>query len=77
MRKALDGTGNQIEAEYVQQGNEPPGVIHVEKAKLCIYLQLGGTDLGNILRWQLPLRQNSADYRCERQRNQQKEGKLK
>lgn len=63
MRQALDGTGDQIEAEYIQQGDEPPGVVHVEEAELPVDLQLRGAYRGNILRGEWPLGQDCADNR--------------
>lgn len=65
--QALNGTADEIDAEDVQQGYEPPGMIHVEKAQLCINLKLYRTDFRHIFWWQWSLGQDGADYGSESQ----------
>jgi len=67
MRKSLDRAGDQVEAEDVQQGNEPPGVVHVKEAELGINLKLRRAYLGDVLRGDLPLWQDRTDDRGQRQ----------
>ncbi len=72
MGQSLDGTSDQIDREQGQQGQEPPGVVHVKKAQLFVKCLFGGADGAPVALVNVrELRDDRSDDRGDRQGDQQ------
>ena len=74
-RQSLDGTGDNIDGQQIEEEDEPPGMIHVEKSQGAVKLELGRTDLLQVFLLRA-LGNNGADYRCRRQADKEGYGEF-
>lgn len=72
----LDGTGEQIDGQHGEQEDEPPRVVHVEKAESLVELQLGLAYGLQVFGGWRPLRDDGTDNRDDCQGDEQKHGEL-
>jgi hypothetical protein len=74
--KPLDGTGNEIDRQEIEQKNEPPGVIHVKETEAVVNLELGLADRLKVFRGRRTLGDDGTDDRRNGETDEKENGKF-